>query len=68
MLDVSFVATTPDEKRLFFICTETPVTVVFSVTGIANVMLPFLPSFLDDFNSEPGTTHFDLAVTNAVDR
>jgi|TARA_B110000977_G_scaffold176330_1_gene231927 hypothetical protein len=68
MFPVSFVETTPDANLLFDICALTPVTVVFSVTGMANVIFPFFPSFFADFRREPGTTHLDLAVTNAVER
>mmetsp|Transcript_2267 Transcript_2267/g.8930 ORF Transcript_2267/g.8930 Transcript_2267/m.8930 type:complete len:382 (+) Transcript_2267:851-1996(+) len=68
MFLVSLLGITPLAKRLLDICAETPVTVVCSVTGMAKVMLPFLPSFLADFRSDPGTTQVVFTVTNAVDR
>ena len=68
MFLVSLLGITPLAKRLLDICAETPVTVVCSVTGMAKVMLPFLPSFFSDFSSDPGTTQVVFTVTNAVDR
>ena len=68
MFLVSLLGITPEAKRLLDICAETPVTVVCSVTGMAKVMLPFLPSFFSDFSSDPGTTQVVFTVTNAVDR